>query len=624
MVETMKNTLKYIALTLTAAIVVSSCAKENAEEARNDIKLVPIQFSASFQNNSVKSTIDSDRKVQWENGDKISILDPTSNTAVEKAFAIDPETNTVNAEIPEGANAFYGLYPYDAEAGIAGNKITTCIKSHQTVVVNNLPKEANLAIGYTKVEDKNMLFKNVGSLLSFSLDYDDIVSVTLSGNNGEKVSGKIEISYPEGGEPAVSFTKDASSSISLKTEDGKSFQKDSKYYMIVAPQTFTKGISLTLINNKGKAAVKSSTKELVLSRNGNLNLGKIDKLTFDAGLFTAYQNGATVKIAGQEYSKALNGEAILLDSDADEDLYKSISGKKGVFFLKGSKYFTNSKTLILGKELVLIADDPEAGAKYKPNQWSIRKGSIALSYIGLDMSDFNASYLINNHKNTAEDFEAIVFDNCKIDGLKKPLLYAGNNTSAGVSKISVTNSLIRFSGDVQLFNAANCSDMYKYKEIVFENNVFYAETKQNIQLFNYNHNIAQNGTTWEVKISLKNNIFYNLSSKNGLIKQFQVAGLRIGGNIYELIDAGTETSKSHYIFSEKQDKTLINNTGDKRYLKDPSSKWLYSGNANAYAAGVANELANEAADMFQSFDTKTGAYTLKNDYSAFGPQKAND
>ena len=72
MVETMKNTLKYIALTLTAAIVVSSCAKENAEEARNDIKLVPIQFSASFQNNSVKSTIDSDRKVQWENGDKIS------------------------------------------------------------------------------------------------------------------------------------------------------------------------------------------------------------------------------------------------------------------------------------------------------------------------------------------------------------------------------------------------------------------------------------------------------------------------------------------------------------------------------------------------------------------------
>ena len=75
MVETMKNTLKYIALTLTAAIVVSSCAKENAEEARNDIKLVPIQFSASFQNNSVKSTIDSDRKVQWENGDKISIRD---------------------------------------------------------------------------------------------------------------------------------------------------------------------------------------------------------------------------------------------------------------------------------------------------------------------------------------------------------------------------------------------------------------------------------------------------------------------------------------------------------------------------------------------------------------------
>lgn len=86
----------------------------------------------------------------------------------------------------------------------------------------------------------------------------------------------------------------------------------------------------------------------------------------------------------------------------------------------------------------------------------------------------------------------------------------------------------------------------------------------------------------------------------------------------------TETSKSYYIFSEKQDKTLINNTGDKRYLKDPSSKWLYSGNANAYAAGVANELANEAADIFQSFDTKTGAYTLKNEYSAFGPQKAND
>lgn len=616
----MKNTSKHIALTLAVSLAAFSCTKESAEVAQNKGKLIPIQFSVSSQNNSVKSTIDSDRKVKWEAGDKIGILDPTSNTAVSSAFAINIEDNTVEAQIPEGATAFYGLYPFDANARISGNVITSTLKAFQTAVTGNLPKEANLAIGYTTVADKHMLFKNVGSLVSFSLDYDDIVSVTLSGNNGEKIAGKIEISYPEGGEPTLSFIEEAKTSITLKTEDGQVFKKGSKYYMVVGAQTFTKGISLTLKNSSGKLAVKSSTAECSFTRNGNVNLGLISSLSFDSGLFAAYQNGAAIIIAGQEYSKALNGDATLLDSDTDGDLHKSVSGKKGVFFLKGSKDFTNSKTLILGKELVLIADNPQTGAKYKPNQWSIRKGSIALSYIGLDMSDFNASYLINNHKNTAEDFEAIVFDNCKIDGLKKPLLYAGNNTSAGVSKISVTNSLIRFSGDVQLFNAANCSDMYKYKEIVFENNVFYAETKQNIQLFNYNHNIAQNGTTWEVKISLKNNIFYNLSSKNGLIKQFQVEELRIGGNIYEIMSDGVETSKSYYIFSDKQDKTLISNSGDKRYLKNTASRWLYSGNANGQAAGVTNELANESADIFSSFDTNTGQYTIKAEYSAFGPQ----
>ena len=82
----------------------------------------------------------------------------------------------------------------------------------------------------------------------------------------------------------------------------------------------------------------------------------------------------------------------------------------------------------------------------------------------------------------------------------------------------------------------------------------------------------------------------------------------------------TETSKSYYIFSEKQDKTLISNSGDKRYLKNTASRWLYSGNANGQAAGVTNELANESADIFSSFDTNTGQYTIKAEYSAFGPQ----
>ncbi len=35
----------------------------------------------------------------------------------------------------------------------------------------------------------------------------------------------------------------------------------------------------------------------------------------------------------------------------------------------------------------------------------------------------------------------------------------------------------------------------------------------------------------------------------------------------DLVAQDTETSKSYYIFSEKQDKTLINNTGDKRYFQ---------------------------------------------------------
>ncbi len=604
--------------------VVSACTKE--QNRNSGVVAGPITVKLKV-NTDTKSQLGADFKtVKWAEGDKIGILDPTSNTAMPTGYAINTVDNTVTVQVPAGAKSFYGLYPYNNAATIAGSKLTTNFPSEQTAVAGNMPNNANVAVGFANINDASITFMNIGAILSFSLDYDDITSVILSSNNNVPISGELDIDY-NSGNPTVTFSQNSantSQSVVLKNGDGSALTRNARYYMVVAPQTLAKGLSLILVKSDGTTAVKKSTAAVTIVRNQNINLGAISGLTFGNSLYAKYQAGQDVVIAGKTYNKTTNGEALLLDSGINPDLYTSINGKGGVFFLEGDTDFMNSNTApwVLDKEIILCSNQPSNPVTFKPSGkcLSLKKGSLTLCSINWDLSS-QTGYLFNNSKGS-EDYEALVFYNCIISNVSANLLFASNEPTAGISKISVTNCRIQMTVGNSLFNARECSKMYKYKNVIFDNNVMYSNTPVNAQVFNYANKTPQDDTaTWDCSISMKNNIFYNIYSTNGLIRHYILSSLESGHNIYNTTTCG-KGSKSFYIFGNKPASSTINNSKDVLKTTQVSGKeWAYNGKGMWNAAGITNYIPIESSEIFSDFNTTTGEYTLNSGYESYGPQK---
>lgn len=616
----MKKTLGFLAVA-SMIILASACSKEQnvIDNRSNELVSVTLKVSAD-----TKSMLGSDLKsVSWTAGDQIGVLDPTSNTAQPNGFTITD--NTVTVLVPAGASSFYGLYPFDAKATIASDVISTNFPSEQIAVEGNMPNNANIAVGYaSSLTATSMNFMNVGALISFTLtENDNITSVVFAGNNNEDVAGPISIKYPAAGTPTVAFGTNASKTIVLKNADGTPLKKNVKYYMVVAPQTFSNGISISLVKSDGSVGTKSSSAATTIGRNKSLGAGEISGLVFGKDLYTQYQSGADVTIAGKTYNKSTSGNATLLDSDTNQDLVAQVNGKSGVFFLKGSKNFTLSSNLVIDKDIVISNNNPTNTVTFQPAASpyiGLKTGSLTFSDITFDMSS-KTNYLFNNAKGATEDFSALVFDKCSFTNIKGSLLYASNNKTVGINTISVRNCKIQMSAGKPLFNAFQCSAMYKYKSIIFENNIMYSAAAVNAQVFNYVNKTTQSGTTGDCSISMKNNIFYNIYSTNSLIKHYIVTSLSSGHNIYNTTTCGTGTgSKSFAIYGKKPAGAVITNDGDILKVSD-ETQWSYNFSGTWNASGVTNKLTSETNDIFSSFNTTTGEYVLNAAYTSFGPQQ---
>ena len=602
------NTKIYMILTLAAVV---SCVKESHE---SGYKLSDVTFSVYAD--GVKSCLD-DHSVVWTDGeDKVAIYDNV------QGFISTPFTvisNSVSATVTEGATSFYSLYPYDAASSISGSVITTTLPAVQEATPDSFAPGANLSVAYTTISELSLAYRNVGALVQFTLDEDDVKSVAITGNNNEKISGRVSIDY-NAGSPTVTASD---VSVTLKHADGSTLKSGRTYYFIVAPVAFSRGITLTLTKTDGTFATRCTRGSVSFERNQFVKLGTIGSLPFGNDLYAAFNAGATIEIAGIGYNKAdFSGvnEVQVLDSDTTPDIRSAVSGKKAIVFLSGAEDFTYSSSLIINKELVLVNRNPTSDVTLKPSRYSVfRGGTIVMKGIVFDATSVTDNYVFNN-SGAESDFGKMHFDDC--DLILSKNLFAINATGYGLSSIRFLNSNIRFSGSVQLVNAGQSPCMDVYKDVLFENNVVFSAGLNSFQVLNYanatNQTNSNDASCWSGNVSVKNNIFYNVQSPNGLFRHFRVASLRLGGNIY-YSPATSGTSKTYYIFSSDQDKTGIKNDGDIIYGLNGGS-WVYSGNPNGQPDGVVNTLSNQAENPFASFDAATGAYVLKDAYKSYGPQ----
>lgn len=288
----MKNSFR-LAEALAVLVVLNACSQlhdsqelidSTVDRIRTSNRLV---FTAKQEGDehATRTVLDSDgAHVLWMPGDEISIFhegnDPALFRCIDKQnVAIATFEGEITTRVITGGNEgsdinakyYWGLYPYDANASYVDGLITTSLPSEQTAVAGSFDDDLFITIG--RSETTEMPFFNVCSGIKFTLDRDDIRSVTLTADGGQALAGTFSVGFDEEtGKPVVKEIMDGVSAITLTpTGERECFQKETWYYFITLPQTLENegGVTFTftLQDINGGAPVRMrSTAPLILNR----------------------------------------------------------------------------------------------------------------------------------------------------------------------------------------------------------------------------------------------------------------------------------------------------------------------------------------------------------------------
>lgn len=249
-----------LALCMTAF---NACVKEEAQEQLPvaDENLVEITFEAPSV--GVKSTFDGDaRKINWELTDKVAVYDGT----VKRQFSVTAITDgvaTLKGYVADDATEFYAVYPYSAageELPVDG-AVNINVPQEQTLAEGkNFDEDAFVTVG--KVEDGNIAFKNVVSLLKLNIPA-DVTSVKLISYSTEKFAGaataKTDRTTTEGDAASVVLKPSAATFTA------------GEHYIALLPTTFDQGFRV-VYEQASQLGVSKITSEVVFPVNGGQSI----------------------------------------------------------------------------------------------------------------------------------------------------------------------------------------------------------------------------------------------------------------------------------------------------------------------------------------------------------------
>lgn len=266
-------------LILFAAIVVS-CSVLEKDDVREERECSV--FYASFEQPSevdgTRVTVREDLKVVWDQGDLISLFNK-KDANEEYRFTGKTGDNGGTFELvkdfsEEGVarDDIHAVYPYSPSTSIdTKGTLSVTLPAEQNYKSHSFGQGANLMAAVSK--DKNLQFRNACGYLCVQLFGRDISvsSITLKGNNGEKIAGKATITMPMNGVPTVTMDSDATTEITLicKTpvQLGATAEKCTPFWFVVPPMSFSKGFTITVTEIKGGSFEKSTSKSLEIERN---------------------------------------------------------------------------------------------------------------------------------------------------------------------------------------------------------------------------------------------------------------------------------------------------------------------------------------------------------------------
>lgn len=251
-----------------------SCTKEEiiSDTNSSSTEKVKLEFKAGIDPVS-RTVLVAGNKVNWEENDAISLFDQNSNNKFITSTGGESVIFTGSAQ--DYQNTYYALYPYDADATISGDGITTTLPAKQTARAGSFANNLNPSVAKSG-SDKTLIFKNACALVKFTLQYsgsNKITKVMFRGNSGEALAGKLFVQVNDA-TPLTAVESEISIEVILSDDQGFENQKD--YYFVVAPSELKNGITLVLYDANGMEWKRSSNKPVTLKSGHILNLDKIE------------------------------------------------------------------------------------------------------------------------------------------------------------------------------------------------------------------------------------------------------------------------------------------------------------------------------------------------------------
>lgn len=466
----MKKTLFYISL----AVLAMSCVKEQTPGAQDTQKnLESMEFNALTEGVTKTALAADGSSVEWIEGDEVLIFDGSNvDGETDKGVKFTAQSSgssvVISGAADPAAAEYYAIYPSASGKMSLENVFTSKIGSQQIVTAGTMADDC--AVMIAKASDKNMQFKNVTALVEFTLQEEGVRSLTLIGNNNEKITGAFTAVWNDGepvatpGVAEVTATLRARNNADLAT---------GKYYFTILPTNFTKGFSVILGMNDGTQKIVKRTAAADIKRNQIFCTQEVpaSAIKAHASNFVKFNDGFDLTYAHLTINKAGNNNKY---ATYINDGKASISSA-GVYFVGPES--TNVDLAVLGTTgLVVAGDDPAVRSMIKKQSKAIQaqeneNGYIVLS--GLDIKSCPNQVVLQQtaEKGGFTKFGSIVIDNCK-------LLIGENMVNCHNRGMSLANFVLQRS-DVLINAAKNASYMFNcgsqistVTSVKFADNVF--------------------------------------------------------------------------------------------------------------------------------------------------------
>lgn len=282
-----KTMKKFTILAAVVALIGCTQNDEGLDNITNNPEKSQTEFYASMPECDTRTYVEDNKYLRWNAGDEITVFAGNSYNGHWQFAGEDGANSGKFNEIGEGGfvtgtpldlTANYAIYPYDenitiTEAGVVALTLPA-VQEYNHTYANSFGAGANTMMAVTRNTSDNFLaFKNLCGYLKLKFYGNDVTvkSITVKGNNGEKIAGPATVSMAYGNEPTITMGDDATDTITIDCGEGVALSNDAvnptTFWVVIPETTFEGGITIEVTDINDQTFSKQTTNAVPIENN---------------------------------------------------------------------------------------------------------------------------------------------------------------------------------------------------------------------------------------------------------------------------------------------------------------------------------------------------------------------